>query len=421
MSVSSRYGNSNNDNSTFGNPNGSGFINKDELLQACEGSWSQIMAHLAPGLNDAIKRKGKHVPCPVHGGKDGFRLFKNFDVTGGGICNTCNNGAGFKDGIAVLCWYYSSMSFYDVLKMVADYIGFTSPTTGYSSSISSNHKKNQRVAPVAPVIPQKSESDIKEELQREQRRNDFIRKILNGTWKDTVELTHPVAEPARLYFARRGLRTKKIGELKKVRFHPSLPYFNEDQKVVGNYPAIICLVQNREGRNVTLHRIYLDEDGFKAPVDSCKKMMPIPSDVDIEGAAIRLVDIEYDENGLAEHLGVTEGFETALAVLESVNIPVWACINTTLLGGFLPPNGVTFVAAYGDQDRNGAGLGACDLLITNLRENGIDGDFYLPPVKCLGANQKSLDWLDMLNQFGSSSFPGNPDYQYDDENDAAIF
>lgn len=44
------------------------------------GQWLQILAALVPELDAAIARKGRHVACPVHGGRDGFRLFKMLNI-----------------------------------------------------------------------------------------------------------------------------------------------------------------------------------------------------------------------------------------------------------------------------------------------------------------------------------------------------
>lgn len=41
------------------------------------GNWDAVLAGLAPELAAALSRKGRHVPCPVHGGRDGFRLFRD--------------------------------------------------------------------------------------------------------------------------------------------------------------------------------------------------------------------------------------------------------------------------------------------------------------------------------------------------------
>ena|GEM_PF-3875092 len=61
----------------------------DQVRQHSRGHWLAILSRLAPELAPAIQRLGRHVPCPVHGGKDGFRLFRDAPETGGGICNSC--------------------------------------------------------------------------------------------------------------------------------------------------------------------------------------------------------------------------------------------------------------------------------------------------------------------------------------------
>lgn len=63
--------------------------------------WKSTLLTLAPRLLNAIKNAPNHVPCPVHGGTNGFRFFKDYDKTGGGICNTC--GA-FPNGVYILMW-----------------------------------------------------------------------------------------------------------------------------------------------------------------------------------------------------------------------------------------------------------------------------------------------------------------------------
>ncbi|KXS30453.1 MAG: P4 alpha zinc-binding domain protein, partial [Candidatus Gallionella acididurans] len=72
-----------------------------ELKQLASGRWESIVASLAPQLAQAIERLPHHVPCPVHGGVDGFRLFRDFDETGGGVCNTCGIQ---HDGHTLIMW-----------------------------------------------------------------------------------------------------------------------------------------------------------------------------------------------------------------------------------------------------------------------------------------------------------------------------
>src|SRR5210317_1541204 len=73
------------------------------LKNCCVGRWNEIIAILAPELQTAIINRPDHVPCPVHGGKDGLRCFPDFDETGGMVCNTCGP---FSDGIDVLRWIH---------------------------------------------------------------------------------------------------------------------------------------------------------------------------------------------------------------------------------------------------------------------------------------------------------------------------
>ena len=65
------------------------------------GRWGFIFSRLAPQLKNAVEKAGHHVACPIHGGEDGFRLFRNFDVNGSGVCNTCGMR---RDGFAMLEW-----------------------------------------------------------------------------------------------------------------------------------------------------------------------------------------------------------------------------------------------------------------------------------------------------------------------------
>jgi len=64
----------------------------DRARGLARGRWDSILGSLAPALLPAIDADGRrHVPCPVHGGKDGFRFFKGMAETGRAICNTCGH------------------------------------------------------------------------------------------------------------------------------------------------------------------------------------------------------------------------------------------------------------------------------------------------------------------------------------------
>lgn len=85
---------------------------------AAKGNWLTIITALTSDMDKAVKQIGKHVSCPVHGGKDGFRLFKDADNTGGGICNTC----GAKStGFDLIMWI-NDWDFKTCLKAIGDYL-----------------------------------------------------------------------------------------------------------------------------------------------------------------------------------------------------------------------------------------------------------------------------------------------------------
>lgn len=339
----------------------------EEVRPLAQGRWGEILAAIAPHLVPALERKGRHVPCPVHGGRDGYRVFKDVEQSGGSVCNTCGI---FADGFATLMWA-NGWDFRTALRAVAEYLDGCS----------------QSVAVRAVAMQKKGEDDEK------------LRQSLNRVWNESVPISDRDAEPARLYLARRGI---SIPSPEALRFHPSLAYYDGDKRI-GEYPAIIAMVSGTQGNPVTIHRTYLTQDGKKAPVESPKKLMSYPKDRKIIGGAIRLVDP-------GPVLAVAEGLETALAVLEGTGLPVWCAVNALLLENFVPSAGVNRVIVFADKDRpteqhpKGHGQEAAKQLVQRLWEMGIKASAIVPAGE-IPPGQKSLDWLDILNRDGKAGFP----------------
>lgn len=95
------------------------FFDAKQVRDAASGNWLEILMVLAPHLEGALRKPGRHAPCPVHGGKDGFRLFRDVASTGGGICNTCGPKS---DGISLLMWS-NGWDFPTALENVAGLMG----------------------------------------------------------------------------------------------------------------------------------------------------------------------------------------------------------------------------------------------------------------------------------------------------------
>jgi phage/plasmid primase-like uncharacterized protein len=339
----------------------------EEIRPLARRRWGEILASLAPQLHAALDRAGRHVPCPVHGGKDGYRVFKDVDETGGSVCNTCGV---FPDGFATLMWV-NGWDFSTALRAVAEYL----------------HAGSAK--PVARVVKQELADGDDEKL----------RQALNRVWNESISILDRDAEPARLYLARRGI---SIRPPETIRFHPSLAYYDGDKKA-GGYPAIIAMVTGAMGNPVTIHRTYLTPDGKKAPVESPKKLMAYPKDRRIVGGAIRLVEA-------GPVLAVAEGLETSLAVLEGTGLPVWCAVNAYLLEHLVPPAGVRRVIVFADKDRateqhpRGHGQEAARQLVQRLWKAGVQATAIVPAGE-IPAGQKSIDWLDVLKRDGVAGFP----------------
>ena len=282
-----------------------------EVKNIAAGRWENVLLSLSTELAPAIKRAPHHVPCPVHGGVDGFRLFKNFEETGGGVCNTC----GIKyDGYSLLMWL-NGWDFKTTHEAIQNVLGIGS---------------NNPYIP-QPVMPRAQ----KKATKREENKQD-IRDSLNHVWKHSVPLSEHEARPARMYFANRGIGQidyRKI-DSNMIRFAPVLEYY-EEGKLLGKYPAIVTMVCDSNGRPSTIHRTYITHDGKKAQVKSPKKIMRHCAD-NLFGA-MKICTLGNSNKVLA----VTEGVETALAVAGAFKIPVWAAGNAYLLENFVPPKGLT--------------------------------------------------------------------------------
>ncbi len=326
--------------------------------QACERRIG-ILGRLAPPLEPALARPGRHVPCPVHGGSDGFRVFRDVEQSGGGICNSCGP---WRDRFALLMWA-NDWGFRDTLEAVARDLGLDK---GQPRTI------EPRPRPVVVSRPANHAG------------NDAViaAAALRRVWSETLDPDDRQAVPLRRYLSRRGIDAEP--DPRVLRFHPALAYYNGMTRV-GIFPALVAKVSDAEGRSVSLHRIYLDRAGHKAPVAHPKKMMP-PIGT-LCGGAVRLYPA-------GPTLGITEGIETALVIRQRTAMPVWAGISATLLRRFVPPPGVELVVIWADLDRSGTGEQAALALHERLVSRGVRVALHLPKGP-IPEGSKSLDWCDL--------------------------
>lgn len=348
------------------------------VRETARGRWDEILYRLAPEIQDALDRPRRHHPCPVHGGKDGFRVFKDVRETGGGVCNTC--GA-FHDGFAMLAWL-RGWSFRESRDAVAQDLG------------------------LAPGTPPPMRRTVPVRVLRKERPGEARRCWLAAArvWNAALPLDHPAAAVGRRYLTARGLDPCRVLPLigdTALRFHPALPYFDENN-CQGRFPALVAAVVNARGYGLTVHRLYLTADGEgKAPVATPKKLMPAGRS--LTGSAIRL-------GPPGPLLHVAEGLETALSVLQEEQGSVWSCISGALLAAFSPPPGTRCVRIWADKDaainpRDGFPVGEhyARQLADRLTRYGIATEIVVPRYR-IPEGRKGLDWNDVLAHKGPEGF-----------------
>jgi putative DNA primase/helicase len=332
------------------------------VKNAASGRWLEMLRLLAPQLEDAVERHGRHGPCPVHGGTDGFRLFRDADRTGGGVCNTCGAKS---DGFALLQWV-NDWSFPETVLAVAQVLG-----------IAAHDDRSFRPAPTR--IPRSASVKERDMIQ--------ARRSIEAVWHKSVPLHTPQGAPALEYLQNRGIDV--MPDPSRVRCHPALGYYERvDGKVerTGVYPALVARFSDETDRLATIHRVYVTTEGRKAPVAEAKKMMRAGRP--LQGGAVRL--------GPAFHeVCIAEGIETALAVQQRTGCPTWAALSATLLELWIPPSGVRSVIIWADRDRSGRGLQAASSLEQRLEARGVHAVINLPEGP-LPEGRKSVDWADAV-------------------------
>ena len=344
---------------------------------AARGRWLTVLHALAPELDAALAKPGRHVSCPVHGGRDGFRLFQDVDTSGGGICNTC--GAS-PDGFSLLQWL-KGWSFPQALVAVDAALGGVATVSAGAAA-----GKPAMPSTATRAMPRKAAFGDGQMLRR-----------LEDTWAQSRHWQDAQSRPLRDYLARRGLEPGILEGLDAIRFHTGLPYLDEDGHYVDTFPAMLAWVSGADGKLATLHRTYLTHEGWKAPVENPKKLMPVSAGHPVLGGAIHL--------GCAGTVvDLAEGIETALAVRQATRMPVWSAVSAALLAGFDPPPGTLAVRIWCDLDRKGVGVEAANKLAMRLAGKGIQAELMVPPWAMLRGG-KGIDWLDVLNQAGPAAFP----------------
>lgn len=297
---------------------------------AAKGKWRGILLQL--GLPERAL-SGNHGPCPMCCGKDRFR-WDNKGGNGSYICGQCGAGDGMK-----LAMEYTGKKFADVASDIDGLLG------------------NIKFDP----------KPLRAGMTDDQRKN-----MLRDTWRATQPIE--VGDVAHKYLA-----TRKIDELvypSALRFAPQL----RDGEG-GIRPCMVAMVGvHGQEKFVSMHRTFLKPDGTgKAEMPSPRKLCAgtLP-----DGSCVMLS--EY----VGGPLGIAEGIETAMSASAIFSMPVWAAINSNMMGKWLPPEGCQEVVIYGDNDSKFGGQSAAYGLAHKLAVKGFDVSVMIP-------DQQGKDWADV--------------------------
>ena len=303
-----------------------------ELIDRSKGKWRGILTSL--GIHES-HLTGKHTSCPMCGGKDRFR-FDDKNGSGSWICNNCGSGYGIH-----LVQKACGLSLADAEAAISEVVGSDAP----SMALVSKPKSKPRVSNVA------------------------------GIWSEArdAEMQGVIGK----YLGARGLSLD--AGLRAVRFAPRTLYLDQDGNFAGTFPCMLGLIQAPDGKACGLHRTYLASDGSKqASVPYPKKVLgEIP-----DGAAVRLAIRE-------SHLGIAEGVETALSARRLFGVPVWAALTAGNMEKWMPPEGVTAITVFGDNDKNFRGQKAAFNLGNRLAMKGFTVTVEIP-------QKAGTDWNDVL-------------------------
>ena len=303
---------------------------RPKTINAARGRWREILVAL--GIPEKALN-GRNQACPVCGGEDRFR-FTDFRGDGDYFCTHCKPGKG--------------------LTLVQSFRGWDWQTTAHEVDQVINNLPTEKPEPRPQMKPSSPQ-------------------LLNSVWSAGHVIT-PACVTAH-YLTSRGI------DLDLSAFNGALRGVDHCYHSPSRTrpPALLARLFDVAGKPRQLHRTYLTQHGRKSELKPCRMFMPgsLP-----DGGAIRLGRVQ-------ERMGVAEGIETALSAKQLFGLPVWATTCEAMLRHWEPPEGVTSVMIFGDNDENGVGQSAAFELMRRLAQRKLDVEVIIPP-------EKGTDWNDVL-------------------------
>lgn len=428
------------------------------VREAARGHWDAIFCALAPMLKAAMQQPGKHVPCPVHGGKDGFRLFPDYAEAGSCVCNTCGS---FRDGFETLEWLHG-WGFAETLKRVSCVLGLQ-PRQGeeiLTREILNRIYRGHILSMGTPSVrqPRAFEGflvEIDDEISNCVRKlgtRSLKRALAEAGVKPHERVEIVLAARERIRRADGFSCTRYVWCVKRLMSKAQEQLFSAERvQLNGQLAGAICsrwlnaLRFDASGPEQKPLQLYLkrraiadvDESflkdlRFERRFFDCESRQWHPAmlaavrdvsgqlvtlhrtlltgdghkaDVDVPKRLMRLPD-DRTINGCAirigephEVLAVAEGIETALSVVVATGLPCWACICAHGLEAVEIPDSVREVLIVADKDRSLTGERAAQVLAERLKERGVTTRVMTIREE-IPETDKGIDFNDLLCRYG---------------------
>ena len=198
------------------------------------------------------------------------------------------------------------------------------------------------------------------------------RELAREQWRDASGIEDT---PAETYLRGRGI----AGDLpRSLRFgHPPLWTNLRNGSSGQRVPALIAACQDRDGRLTGIQRVFLTEDGRRAPFRNPKLSLGR-----IRGGAVRLGPV-------APEIVICEGVEDGLTIRDSFpDHSVWVAVGSSNLSRIEFPDEVRHVIVAGDGDE--AGRRACEAARAAYRGQGRKVSVYYPRMPFSDWNEQAV-------------------------------
>ena len=409
-----------------------------------------------------MEQLGKHVPCPIHGGKDGFRLFPNYQENDACVCNTCGE---FRDGFKTLEWI-NGWNFFEALKYAAALLGFGNST---SKLIRTEPIKKKFVGTILRMSSLNNFGKITFIVELCEEDHNLQVQKLRGKGLQKACAIAGVKEGDRVCLT---LFSKQTYQSSSRTFHTyhwgaeRLPSMEEEEiagqkqrsedirrenaivstwenakrfswkdpecEPLAKYFLLRCLKVTDPGLVEDLRFspkiCYLNPDWSKSEFcaligairnsegkliavhktfltkDGKKASVETPKKISCLPSNVSLTGCAIKIGNPTKYLAVTEGIETALSVSIATGLPCWSCVNAHLLETVVVPASVEVVFTFADKGRSLVGTHSARVLRDRLAQKGV--------MACIESieedipeNSKGIDWNDSLKNYGLGAFP----------------